>query len=105
MMAKLKEVDFPSELYKSRYPELADEKEIPLHANRNFVRNNLAVNSRSKVGQIEDYVMENNSEIDSDKPLEYFLDGEVLKGYGIKPIPWKEMGLKDNKYKDIVKLR
>ena len=105
MMAKLKEVDFPSELYKSRYPELADEKEIPLHANRNYVRNNLAVNSKSKVGQIEDYVMENNSEIDSDKPLEYFLDSEVLDGYGIKPLPWKEMGLKDNKYKDIVNLR
>ncbi len=104
-MAKLKEVDFPSPLYKSRYPELANEKEIPLHANRNFVLKNLAVNSKHKVGKIEDYVMVGNTEMDSDKPLEYFLDPEVLKGYGLEPIPYQEMGLRDNKYKDLVELK
>jgi hypothetical protein len=101
-MPKLEAVDFPSPLYKSRYPELAD-GDIHLHANRNYVRNNLAVNSRQKVGQIEDYVMENNSEIDSDRPLDYYLQPEVLKGYGLEPIPYGDMGLKDNKYGKIIK--
>ncbi len=103
-MAKLQAVDFPSPLYKSRYPELSGDEEIHLHANRNYVRNNLSVNARHKVGQIEDYVMENNSEIDSDRPLEYFLRPEVLKEYGLEPVPYEEMGLKANKFKDSINM-
>ncbi len=101
---KLTEVDFPSSLYKSRYPELANEEEIPLHANRNYVRNNLAVNSQEKVGQIEDYVMENNTEIDSDKPLEYFLQPDKLKEFGLDPIPYEDMGIKHNQYQKFIKM-
>ena len=104
-MAKLQAVDFPSPLYKSRYPELSGDEEIHLHANRNYVRNNLSVNARHKVGQIEDYVMENNSEIDSDRPLEYFLRPDVLKKYGLEPVPYKEMGLKVNKFKDNINIQ
>jgi hypothetical protein len=90
---------------KSRYPELSGDEEIHLHANRNYVRNNLSVNARHRVGQIEDYVMENNSEIDSDRPLEYFLRPEVLKEYGLEPVPYKEMGLKANKFKDNINIQ
>ena len=102
-MEKLREVDFPSSLYKSRYPELAGEEEIHLHANRNYVRNNLSVNARHKLGEIEDYVMENNSEIDSDLPLDHFLKPEILKKYGLDPIPYGDMGLQGNKYGELLK--
>ena len=99
---RLEEVGFPSELYKSRYPELALEEDPFSHRNFNTVRNNLCVNPEVPHEDAEGYVYEGNTELDSEKPLEYFLDPKVLKDYGLAPIPWKEMGLKDNKFKHIL---
>ena len=101
-LKKMEDVDFPSELYKQRYPELANGESPFDNHNRNFVRNNLAVNPEVRLEEAEGYVLENNTELDSAKPLKYFLNPKVQKGYGLSPIPWKEMGLKDNKYKDAI---
>ncbi len=90
------QVEIDSELYRTRFPEL---KEDPAgHADRNFIRNNLAVGCRqffiSEHGQ---NVKENNNAISMGEnpqvePLEHYLEPAFLATYGMKPIPYKEIG-------------
>ena len=101
---KLKEVDFPSSLYRQRYPELATEEGLSLHANRNYVLRNLSVSPRYKSNGLENSVVKGNTELASNKPIEYFLDPKVLEGYGLDPIPFEDMGVKDNRFKDTIEL-
>ena len=49
--------------------------------------------------------MENNAEIDGDRPPEFFLRPDVLKEYGLDPVPYQDMGLKANRYGEQVRLR
>jgi len=68
------------------------------HVDRNIIRNNIAVGCRrmfyDEKGQ---NLLENNHGISiGEDPvtesLGYYLSPEVLAGFGLKPIPYKEIG-------------
>ncbi len=92
------EVDIDSSLYKERYPELKGD----IHANvdRNIVRNNLIVGCRRMFydDKGQNYLQNNHGISIGEDPvtesLEYYLSPEVLAKYGLKPIPFKEIGPK-----------
>lgn len=92
------EVDIDSSLYKERYPELKGD----IHANvdRNIVRNNLIVGCRRMLydDKGQNYLQNNHGISIGEDPvtesLEYYLSPEVLAKYGLKPIPFKEIGPK-----------
>ncbi|MBP5486334.1 MAG: right-handed parallel beta-helix repeat-containing protein [Bacteroidales bacterium] len=92
------EVDIESSLYKERYPELNGD----IHANvdRNIVRNNLIVGCRRMFydDKGQNYLQNNHGISIGEDPvtesLEYYLLPEVLAKYGLKPIPFKEIGPK-----------
>ncbi len=92
------EVDIDSSLYRERYPELKGD----IHANvdRNIVRNNLIVGCRRMFydDKGQNYLQNNHGISIGEDPvtesLEYYLSPEVLAKYGLKPIPFKEIGPK-----------
>ncbi|MBR7003391.1 MAG: right-handed parallel beta-helix repeat-containing protein [Bacteroidales bacterium] len=92
------EVDIDSSLYKERYPELKGD----IHANvdRNIVRNNLVVGCRRMFydDKGQNYLQNNHGISIGEDPvtesLEYYLSPEVLAKYGLKPIPFNEIGPK-----------
>lgn len=92
------EVDIDSSLYKERYPELKGD----IHANvdRNIVRNNLIIGCRRMFydDKGQNYLQNNHGISIGEDPvtesLEYYLSPEVLAKYGLKPIPFNEIGPK-----------
>ena len=98
-----REVDFPSALYRSRYPELDTDEPLESHHYRNFIRNNLSVCPTKRMGTFrlpEAFVMEDNTEVEEkeDAPIEYFLRKRILRRYGLQPIPFRKMGVQKNPY-------
>lgn len=91
------EVDISSALYQSRYPEL---KDIRKDINVNTVKNNLLVDcDKLFIGGDENEITENNSSVRSTgKTVEEFCSSEILKNYGMQPIPVQEIGPKNNKW-------
>ena len=90
------EIDIDGPLYTGRYPDL--KVDIHDHVDRNIIRNNIAVGCRrmfyDEKGQ---NLLENNHGISiGEDPvtesLGYYLSPEVLAGFGLKPIPYKEIG-------------
>lgn len=93
------QVVIDSPLFLSRYPELREDPHS--HVNRNYIRNNLSVGCPVLfLRENGANVLQNNSALfmgesaEPVKPLEYYLDPEVLASFGLKPIPWKEIGPK-----------
>ena len=90
------EVDIDSALYKERYPEL----KVDIHANvdRNIIRNNIMVGCGRMLydDKGQNYLQNNHGISIGEDPvtesLEYYLSPEVLAGFGLKPIPYKEIG-------------
>ncbi len=91
------EVDIRSDLYQTRYPAL---KNIRNNADVNTVVNNLLVDCeqaflRDKSIQIQD----NNTSVSSaGKALDSFCKSSYLKTIGLQPIPYPEMGPKNNRW-------
>ncbi len=92
-----KDVDIRSDVYLKKYPEL---KNINKNADVNTVRDNLVVDC----GQVllkdrGQNINENNTEVNSEgKPVEEFCKEEVLKKYGLLPIPFSKIGVQNNKW-------
>ena len=91
------DIDIDSPLYTGRYPDLR--KDIHGNVNRNIIRNNLAVGCYKMFNDERGVnLIQNNSALfmgesaEKCKSLDYYLSPEVLGGYGLKPIPWKEIG-------------
>ena len=91
------EVDIDSPLYRERYPELRGD--IHSDVDRNIIRNNLMVGCwRMFHDENGQNLMINNSAVftgedaELSKPLDYYLSPEVLSSFGLKPIPYKEIG-------------
>ena len=91
------DIDIDGPLYTGRYPDLR--KDIHGNVNRNMIRNNLAVGCYKMFNDERGVnVLQNNSALfmgesaEKCKSLEYYLSPEVLEEYGLKPIPWKEIG-------------
>jgi|GEM_PF-340954 len=91
------EVDINSALYQSRYPEL---KNIRTGINVNTIKNNLLVDcDKIFIGGEENEITENNSSVSSEgKTVENFCSPELLKNYGMQPIPVGKIGPKNNKW-------
>jgi len=89
------EVDIFSPVYLKRYPLL---KKIRTDPDRNTVTGNLIVECRNMfLRNNNSQVLNNNYSIDSTgKSIETFYSPELLKNYGLKPIPFKEIGPKTN---------
>ena len=91
-----RQVEIDGDLYKTRFPEL---REDPLsHPNRNVIRNNLAVGCRQfSINENGQNALENNNAIamgDDPQvgPLEEYLSPAFLHRFGMKPIPYGEIG-------------
>lgn len=91
------DIDIDGRLYQERYPEL--KVDIRDHVNRNVIRNNLAVGCKELFHNEQGYnLLQNNSALflgesaELEKSLEYYLDPDILAGFGLKPIPYKEIG-------------
>lgn len=90
------DVDIRSPQYLSKYPEL---KSIRENADVNTVKNNLIVDCknqflRNKMGV---QVLENNPVLESGgKTVEECCAPEFLAKYGLKPIPYQQIGPKNN---------
>ena len=89
------EIDGP--LYTGRYPDL--KVDIHKNVNRNIIRNNLAVGCMKMFNDERGVnLLQNNSALfmgesaEKIKSLEYYLDPKVLADFGLKPIPYKEIG-------------
>lgn len=87
--------DITSEAWLQHYPDF--DPDLEANVNRNFLYNNLAVGcqdlfSGKHLQGVNDE--RNNIFISSaDEPLEHYLRANVLKGYGLKPIPFSQIGL------------
>ncbi len=79
-------------LYRKRYPEMRED--IKSHADRNFVRNNLAVRCPQLfLRENGSNVLENNTLLENEsQPLEHYLQPAFLRKYGLNEIPFKEIG-------------
>ncbi len=98
MKKKLYEdVDIRSELYQNKYPAL---KDIRTGININTVKNNLLVDcDKLFIGADGTEITENNSSVGADgKTAAAFCSSEILKRYGMQPIPYSEIGPKNNKW-------
>ena len=91
------DIDIDGPLYTGRYPDL--KVDIHKNVNRNIIRNNLAVGCKKMFNDERGVnLLQNNSALfmgesaEKIKSLEYYLDPEVLAGFGLKPIPYKEIG-------------
>ena len=91
------DIDIDGALYTGRYPDL--KVDIHKNVNRNIIRNNLAVGCKKMFNDERGVnLLQNNSALfmgesaEKIKSLEYYLDPEVLAGFGLKPIPYKEIG-------------
>jgi len=91
------DVDIRSELYQNKYPEL---KNIRLNADQNIIKNNLLVNCEHDYLRLSDkQILENNPATQADgKTLEDFCTPDLLKKYGLQPIPVNQIGPKNNKW-------
>lgn len=84
-------VDINSKAYRKAYPELKES--LASHPNRNYVRNNLLVNcAHAYLRDKSANVMSNNQAItDVAHDVKWFLQSNVLKKYGLQPIPFEKI--------------
>lgn len=88
---RIKDVDGFGPLYRMRYFRLnRPSKDFP---NVNYAVDNLAVKTPRMCMYPEKMGEENNTLLNEDiQPLEYYLQPNVLKQYGLRPIPFEEIG-------------
>ena len=95
------DVDINGVLYRSRYPDLSGD--IHSNVDRNIIVNNLMVGCRrmfyDEKGQ--NFIKNNHGISIGEDPvmesLEYYLDPKILESFGLRPIPFKEIGTASNK--------
>jgi len=90
------EVDIRSAQYVSKYPEL---KTIRENADVNTVKNNLIVGCRNQFlrNKAGVQIFENNPVLESGgKSIEECCSSEFMEKYGLKPIPYQQIGPRNN---------
>ena len=97
---QIKEYDFPSALYKERYPELRGDSALLPPPNRDFIFHNLSVNAEIAIpAEEKQCVLQGNVEVKERKgSLSYYLQPKRLKKYGLNAIPFEKMGIQNNKF-------
>lgn len=92
-----KDIDIRSPIYKQRYPELAN---IHTGIFINTIQNNLIVDSKQDyIGMDDKQILSNNHSVSSaGKALDHYLKKRTLNGYGLAAIPFKSMGVKNNRW-------
>lgn len=105
MKKKLYEdVNILSPVYQQRYPDL---KKLKEGINVNMVKNNLIVSCEFDFLNLDEkQQLSNNSILSSNgKSLSAFCQADLLKNYGLQPVPFSKMGLVDNKWRALSKYR
>jgi len=88
---KMAAVEADSEIWLSHYPELKDANDANLGVN--YVSRNLVVGAGAFSRNLDHLVCSDNHMVqDMDKPLDYYLQPEVLSSYGIPAIDMSQMG-------------
>ena len=91
------EVDIRSPLYQEKYPDL---KNIRLNADVNTYKNNLAVDCKNlflRKNKVQ--IDENNTTISANgQTMATILSPDYLKKYGLQPIPYAQMGPRNNRW-------
>ena len=91
-------VDITTSLWKEKYPEMLPHLHSP--EGHNYVERNLAVNAKGLLLQkFPGFVTGGNTVLKSVHPLEYFLKPSVQKEFGLEPIPFEEIGVRENRWK------
>jgi hypothetical protein len=94
------DVDIRSQLYQNKYPEL---KDIRLNIDVNVIKNNLLVDCKHDFLRLSDkQIIENNPAMQANgETPEDFCVPDLLKKYGLQPIPVNQMGPGKNKWLDL----
>ncbi len=92
-----KVVDINSELYQNKYPGL---KNIQEGVDVNIIKNNLLIGCKDRFLRDKGINKEENntSVVANEKTVKDFLKPELLKNYGLQPIPLDKMGPQNNKW-------
>ena len=94
---QINEVNGLGPLYEMRYPEIKSsfyEKE-----GHNYVHNNIVVNADQVDNSPLQNLCKHNTEVKDDtKGLGYYLQPSVQRKAGLSPIPFDEIGVKDNRF-------
>ena len=90
-------VDALGPIYEARYPEL--KAHYGEDEGWNYVWNNLLINGERFIRETEHFVLGGNASIRSHRPIDDFLNPLLQKNYGLEPIPFKQIGPRDNKWK------
>ena len=95
---RLREVDIFSRAYTEKYPLM--QAHFDEDRGVNYVERNLAVNAgaliRSRNGG---FSTGGNTVIRSVQPLTWFLQPKSLRSFGLEPIPFSEIGVRENRWK------
>jgi len=85
------DVDINSDLYKQKYPEL--ETKILDNANRNFVNDNIFIDTPKHYLRLsENCVIKNNQDVSSKQSVQDFCNPSTLQAYGLSDIDLKLCG-------------
>lgn len=94
---RIDEVDALGALYESRYPEIRSS--FYSGEGYNYVHNNIVVNARQVAKNPQFSNLHDNTEIQGDTlGLSHYLQESVQRGYGLAPIPFEEIGVKENSW-------
>ncbi len=92
-----KDVDINSLQYLKAYPELR--KGLMTDVDKNVVKNNLMVNCRKDFfREKKKNTLQNNHLVQSSLSLDALLSKKTLKSFGLKAIPFDQIGVKENTY-------
>ena len=91
------DVDINSPVYMEKYPDL---KNLRTGIDVNSASDNLVVECKETFTRFVDIqILSNNTAIPADgKDIDHFLNPELLKQYGLKPIPHDRIGPKQNRW-------
>lgn len=96
-MSRVQSVGGLGPVYSTRYPEIVPGAKSADGVN--YVYDNIVVNANSVVADATHFFLDNNTVIKEDKlGLEHYLKSSTQKEAGLTPIPFKKIGVKENRW-------
>ena len=96
-MAHVEAVNALGPVYEARYPEL--KAHLFEEEGRNYVWSNLLINGERLLRDSETFVTGGNALIESHLSVDGFLSASLQRNYGLEPIPFKNIGPENNRWK------
>lgn len=95
---RLREVDIFSKAYVEKYPLM--QAHFDQDTGVNYVERNMAVNAKALIcPRSSGFSTGGNTLIRSVQPLSWFLEPKSLRSFGLEPIPFSEIGVRENRWK------